>query len=408
MNENVSNHETKENIYTKINDINNNISFFTKNDISPKKMTNIKKEMKKRTNAIRRYFNINNSIFKEMVTKQNSLIYQSLVKSMGKYFFGPGGKVTEKYKLLKDYYEEKDLQMNLNNKICAGTLDYFSLISTYDSYSQRINSTKQQILFSSSNLSVARSGFDMIDQNAMSKNKLFNKHKNFVNINIKNIKNFYNNNMNIKTEDKRKKERNNIIIKKLKINMDENNEISKDNNESININNTNNNSNTKNNIKKNKINTTNDFSYKSVSPKNTIIERYSKESIIKELKQKLKYMEPYNYHPLLSFQNEKENNSKILKRIRIKDNLSKKIKPIIFLNRHSIMDLSFLKKYEIKSKNERNAKRIILKKNLNNMLFDDSEISYLTRSKIPTLHSIKLSKKKENLKIKKHFIVENE
>ena len=406
MNENVSENETKENIYKKINDINNNISFFTKNDISPKKIMNIQKEIKKRTNDIRRYFNIKNSIFKEMVTKQNSLIYNELVKSMGKYFFGPSGRVTEKYKLLKDYYEEKDLQMNLNNKICAGTLDYFSLLSTYDSYSQRINSTKQQILFSSNNLSVAKSGFDMIDQNAMSKNKLFNKHKNFVNINIKNIKNIFNNkmniNMNINTVDKRKKERKNLIIKKIKINMDENNEISKDNNESINIKNTN----IKNSILK--TNKTNDFSHKSVSPKNTIIERYSKESIIKELKQKLKYMEPYNYHPLLSFQNEKENNSKIIKRIKIRDNLSKKLKPIIFLNRHSVIDLSFLKKNEIKSKNERNAKRIILKKNLSDMLFDDSDISYLTRSKIPSLHSIKLSRKKENLKKKKNVIAQNE
>ena len=403
MNENVSNNETQENIYKKINDINENISFFSKNYFSLKKIGNIKKEMKKKSNDLRKFYNIKNTIFKEMLTKQNSLIYNELVKYMGKYFFGPSGKVTEKYKLLKDYYEEKSSQLNLNSKISAGTLDYFSMLSTYDSYSQRINSTKQQILFSSNNLSVARSGFDMIDQNAMSKNKLFNKHKNFVNINIKNVKNFYNYKTSQNMDDMRKNEKKNILIKKIKINMDKNNnnkEISKDNNESNNINN--------NTLKIKKINSKNNLSYKSVSPKNTILERYSKQSILKELKQKLKYMEPYNYHPLSSFQNEKENDSKIRKRIKIKDNLSKKIKSIIFLNRNSIIDLSYLKKNKIKSSYERNAKRIIFEKSLSDMLFDNSEISYFTHSKIPTLQSIKLSKKKENLKKKIHFNIENE
>ena len=157
-----------------------------------------------------------------MQSKRNSLIYQELVKNMGKYFFGPNGKVTEKYKFLHDYYEEKDLKMGLNSKISAGILDYFSLQTNFDSYTQRINSTKEQLLFSSRNLSVARSGFDIIDQNALSKSKLFNRNKNFVNLNIKNVKNFYRNDINLTNDTNRYKK----IIPKIKINFDEENKTS--------------------------------------------------------------------------------------------------------------------------------------------------------------------------------------
>ena len=140
--------ENKENINKKIFDINNNISFFNKNKNFEVQFTDIKKEIKKRSNTLKRYFNIKNSIFKEMQSKYNSLIYQELVNNMGNYFFGPYGKVTEKYKFLRDYYINQDMKMGFNSKILAGTLDYYSLLSDYDSYTQRINSTKEQLLFS--------------------------------------------------------------------------------------------------------------------------------------------------------------------------------------------------------------------------------------------------------------------
>ena len=405
MNEDYKN-EIQENTNKKIKDINENITFFNKKNFALK-LTNIRKEIKKRNSDLRKYFNIKNTIFKDMQLKQNSLIYKEFIKHMGKYYFGPHGKISEKYKFLKDYYEEKDLKMGLNNKICAGTLDYFSLLSNYDSYSQRINSTKEKMLFSSNNLSVARSGFDMINQNAMNHNKLFNKNKNFVKINKKNIKNYYNNN-----SKKHMNSRNNIvrkIVKKVKINIGEIDQLNKLN---IDIKSVKSNDSTLINEINTKTQRTNDLSYKSVSPKKTILEKYSNESIIKELKRKLNYINNYplsNSHNKINFC-EKNKNIKLLKEFDIKNNLSQKIKPILFLNRNSIMDLSFIKKNQIKSKNERNAKRLIMKRNMSEMydaLYNESDLTKSNQSELPTLQSITLSKRKEKLKNKKCFVFDN-
>jgi hypothetical protein len=404
MNENISKNEKKENLLQKIKDINNNISFFNNKNFNYKS-TNIKKEIKNRSNVLRKCFDIKNTVFKEMQSKRNSLIYQELVKNMGKYFFGPNGKVTEKYKFLHDYYEEKDLKMGLNSKISAGILDYFSLQTNFDSYTQRINSTKEQLLFSSRNLSVARSGFDIIDQNALSKSKLFNRNKNFVNLNIKNVKNFYRNDINLTNDTNRYKK----IVPKIKINIDEENKTSINNiyekNMYLKLRKIRNNI-----LKDNQTNLTNELSYKSASPKNSILDRYSNESIIKELKQKLNYLDPYNELSLSSSHNkfnfeEKKKKIKILPEINIRENLKERIKPIVFLNRNSIIDLSFIKKYKINSKNDRNARRLIMKKNMSNMLYDKSDFSY---SKLPSMQNITLSKKKEKLKNKRHFIFEQD
>ena len=75
------------------------------------------------------------------------------------------------------------------------------------------------------------------------------------------------------------------------------------------------------------------------------------------------------------------------------------------MNRNSIIDLSFIKKYKINSKNDRNARRLIMKKNMSNMLYDKSDFSY---SKLPSMQNITLSKKKEKLKNKRHFIFEQD
>ena len=387
MNENLSKYENKESINKKIFDINNNISFFNKNNFVVK-FTNIKKEIKKRSNTLKRYFNIKNTIFKEMQSKKNSLIYQELIKYMGKYFFGPNGKVTEKYKLLRDYYEDKEMNIGFNSKIIAGTLDYYSLLSDYDSYSQRINSTKEQLLFSSRNLAVAKSGFDIVDQSALSNNKLFNKKKNFVNLNIRNIKNLYNSNSSINQSNDtfRNNEGKNKPLKKLKIKI--NSEIK---NEKMNDNE----------------NLTVSLSIPK-SPKKTILERYSNDLKIKKLKQKLKYFNSYNDSQSSSSYNLKEINKtvNILRKRNLENDIRKRIKPIIFLNRNFVMDLSFLKKTEIKSKNERNAKILIRKSNINNILFEKSDLTSLSNIKLPSLENITLSKRKEKLKNGRHFVIE--
>ena len=403
MNENLSKYENKESINKKIFDINNNISFFNKNKNFEVQFTDIKKEIKKRSNTLKRYFNIKNSIFKEMQSKYNSLIYQELVNNMGNYFFGPYGKVTEKYKFLRDYYINQDMKMGFNSKILAGTLDYYSLLSDYDSYSQRINSTKEQLLFSSRNLAVAKSGFDIIDQSALSNNKLFNKRKNFVDLNIKSIKNLYTNfNSNKSTDTLGKNEKKKQIKKiRIKINPEIKNDTM-DNNQNLKYNQFNNSI-----LKKNNIETLESLSMHK-SPQKTILERYSNDLKIKELKQKLKYM--YSYNDSQSSSSKKSSNEiskiNILKKRNVENYLKRKIKPIIFLNRYSVMNLSDLKKNGIKSNNERNAKKLIRKKNLSDILFDKSDLTYLSNTKLPSLESLTLSKRKEELKNKRHFVVE--
>ena len=395
--------ENKENINKKIFDINNNISFFNKNKNFEVQFTDIKKEIKKRSNTLKRYFNIKNSIFKEMQSKNNSLIYQELVNNMGNYFFGPYGKVTEKYKFLRDYYINQDMKMGFNSKILAGTLDYYSLLSDYDSYTQRINSTKEQLLFSSRNLAVAKSGFDIIDQSALSNNKLFNKRKNFVDLNIKSIKNLYTNfNSNKSTDTLGKNEKKKQIKKiRIKINPEIKNDTM-DNNQNLKYNQFNNSI-----LKKNNIETLESLSMHK-SPQKTILERYSNDLKIKELKQKLKYM--YSYNDSQSSSSKKSSNEiskiNILKKRNIDNYLKRKIKPIIFLNRYSVMNLSDLKKNGIRANNERNAKKLIRKKNLSDILFDKSDLTYLSNTKLPSLESLTLSKRKEELKNKRHFVVE--
>ena len=395
--------ENKENINKKIFDINNNISFFNKNKNFEVQFIDIKKEIKKRSNTLKRYFNIKNSIFKEMQSKNNSLIYQELVNNMGNYFFGPYGKVTEKYKFLRDYYINQDMKMGFNSKILAGTLDYYSLLSDYDSYTQRINSTKEQLLFSSRNLAVAKSGFDIIDQSALSNNKLFNKRKNFVDLNIKSIKNLYTNfNSNKSTDTLGKNEKKKQIKKiRIKINPEIKNDTM-DNNQNLKYNQFNNSI-----LKKNNIETLESLSMHK-SPQKTILERYSNDLKIKELKQKLKYM--YSYNDSQSSSSKKSSNEiskiNILKKRNVENYLKRKIKPIIFLNRYSVMNLSDLKKNGIKSNNERNAKKLIRKKNLSDILFDKSDLTYLSNTKLPSLESLTLSKRKEELKNKRHFVVE--
>ena len=199
------------------------------------------------------------------------------------------------------------------------------------------------------------------------------------------------------------------IVPKIKINIDEENKTSINNiyekNMYLKLRKIRNNI-----LKDNQTNLTNELSYKSASPKNSILDRYSNESIIKELKQKLNYLDPYNELSLSSSHNkfnfeEKKKKIKILPEINIRENLKERIKPIVFLNRNSIIDLSFIKKYKINSKNDRNARRLIMKKNMSNMLYDKSDFSY---SKLPSMQNITLSKKKEKLKNKRHFIFEQD
>ena len=208
----------------------NNIQGLSKKDIMPK-YTNINKEIKKKASDLRKCFNIKNSIFKEMQSKNNSLTYKELMSYLGKYFFGPNGIVTEKYKFLRDYYEERNLKIGLSNRIYAGTLDYFFILSHYNSYSQRLNLTKEKLLSLSNNLAIASSAFDKVNQKAINKVRHNKNNKNYVLLNIKNSfsagKNMAkNNNINNNSKDNSQinkindgnNNKSNIVINKLHLN----------------------------------------------------------------------------------------------------------------------------------------------------------------------------------------------
>ena len=230
-----------------IQNLNNNS--ISKNNILPN-YTNINKEIKKRVSDIRKYFNIKNTIFNEIKSKQKSLIYKELLTYLGKHFFGPNGVVTEKYKYLRDYYEDKNIKLGLNNRIYAGTLDYFFLLSKYNSMSQKLNFTKEKLLSLSNNLAIASSAFDKVNQKAIHKTHNQQKKKNYVYLNIKNsfstgnnlkkiIKNI-NNIKNINKENSQIKNDNKIsyvnINKNNESNLINNSKSFSDNNETTTIN----------------------------------------------------------------------------------------------------------------------------------------------------------------------------
>ena len=105
-------------------------------EISPKKQRskvylpsykNIKDEMLQMKTQMNSFFNIKNTIFKEMRTRYTSICYKNFVKGFAKYFFGPYGYVTKRYKLLKEYYLHKNL---INSRIYAGRLDYYDITSS--------------------------------------------------------------------------------------------------------------------------------------------------------------------------------------------------------------------------------------------------------------------------------------
>ena len=166
----------------------------------------------------------------------------------------------------------------------------------------------------------------------------------------------------------------------------------------------------KNNInrKNNQIQLKNDLSHKSNSSRETINERYSNEARIKELKQKINYMNSYsnlpNYLSSPLFQRKKSelNIKKINQELNIKERLGRRIKPIVFLNRNSIKDLSFIKNIHIKSKNYRASKKMVTKKNVDDVIFDElKNVSFINSTRLPSLQSITLSKQREHLRSRK-------
>ena len=143
---------------------------------------NIREEIIKTRSQISSLFNIKNTIFWQMRTKNNSLCYQNFIKGFAKYFFGPNGIVTKRNKYLKEYYIHK---IALNDRIYAGKLFYydFSTSKHLNQVTARENENKKQRLSLSTNLAVVFGKNDVYSVKALTSKRLLNLKKNFVNIN---------------------------------------------------------------------------------------------------------------------------------------------------------------------------------------------------------------------------------
>ena len=160
---------------------------------------NIKKEMFKMKSEINSLYNIKHSIFKQMKSRYNSIIYQNFVKGLGKYFFGPYGIVTKRYKFLKEFYTYKSY---LNTRIYAGQLEYYNLpIKQFNQVTARENEVKKRRLSLSTNFAVVFDKNDIISAKAETSKRLVKYKKNFVDINRSKYLTNNNNNINLQQID---------------------------------------------------------------------------------------------------------------------------------------------------------------------------------------------------------------
>ena len=149
---------------------------------------NIKKVLIDKKNKVRKYFDIKNTIFKDMQAK-NSVTYKMFIQGFAKLFFGPNGIVTNKCTFLREYYDSRTRKLDLKNKIYAGSLDYYNLINETSSYSKRLNLSRQQFLTNSQNLMVINSDFEKINKKVLDEDRGKSK-KNFIYLNIKKLRDF--------------------------------------------------------------------------------------------------------------------------------------------------------------------------------------------------------------------------
>jgi len=142
---------------------------------------NLKKEIIEVKTKFRHLFDIKNTVFKDMITKNNSTTYQNFIRGFGKLYFGPFGIVTKKYKYLKNFY----LRDALNDKIFAGKLDYYDkeYIINFNKQQQNLKESKKKILSLSKNYAIATDKDDIFTMKAITSKRLYNRKKNFVSLN---------------------------------------------------------------------------------------------------------------------------------------------------------------------------------------------------------------------------------
>ena len=131
---------------------------------------NLKKEIIEVKTKFRNFFDIKNTIFKDMITKYNSTTYQNFIRGFGKLYFGPFGIVTRKYKFLRDFY----FRDALNDKIFAGNLEYYDkdYIFNFDKYQQNLKESKKKILSLSKNYAIFTDKDDIFSLKAITSKRL--------------------------------------------------------------------------------------------------------------------------------------------------------------------------------------------------------------------------------------------
>lgn len=149
---------------------------------------NLKKEIIEVKTKFRNFFDIKNTIFKDMITKYNSTTYQNFIRGFGKLYFGPFGIVTRKYKFLRDFY----FRDALNDKIFAGNLEYYDkdYIFNFDKYQQNLKESKKKILSLSKNYAIVTDKDDIFSLKAITSKRLYNRKKNFVSLNRQRYKGY--------------------------------------------------------------------------------------------------------------------------------------------------------------------------------------------------------------------------
>ena len=123
---------------------------FKRREILPD-YTNIRKKINNHIKEVKSLYNIENTIFKEIKSK-DVIAYNKFAKDMTMYFFGPKGAVTMKNKKLKKYYEKQNRhdRIGLNTKIYAGRWEYYEE-SVGNKVLNRLEFNKQKRLKTSQN-----------------------------------------------------------------------------------------------------------------------------------------------------------------------------------------------------------------------------------------------------------------
>ena len=116
-----------------------------KKEILPE-YTNIKKKINYNTNKIRSYFDIENTIFKEIKMKQ-AISYSKFKKGVRMYFFGPRGTITQRNIKLRKFYENQEKKnLDINTKIYAGRWEYYDNPIKYNRYLDRLKTNRKKLL----------------------------------------------------------------------------------------------------------------------------------------------------------------------------------------------------------------------------------------------------------------------